>query len=170
MIRPEAAARLRRWREVLIGAGALVLGLWLLLQGRGLALLFGLALLASGAGLLLTGIRRARFRTEAEAPGIVEAVEGRIAYMGPVMGGTVGLDELQEVAFQRRADGSGFWRLMPAANAPLFIPEGALGADILLDALAPLPGMEADAMVRAVQAHAEGFTIVWRRAGVAALT
>ncbi|WGH79512.1 hypothetical protein [Jannaschia ovalis] len=170
MIRPEAAARLRRWREAIAGAVALAAGLWLLLTSGGLPFLFGLALLPLGAVLALSGIRHARFRSEAEAPGIVEVDEGRITYLGPVLGGSIALDELDELAFRRAATGEAFWRLAPAAGPPVWIPEGARGAETLLDALAPLPGLDAGAMVRAVQDRTPGLRVVWRRTPLRALT
>ncbi|MBM2575005.1 hypothetical protein JQC91_01695 [Jannaschia sp. Os4] len=168
MIRPEASAMLLRWREALVGAGAVALGLWLLARGGGLPWLFGLVLVLIGAVLLPSGWRRARLRTEAEAPGIVSAVEGTIAYMGPITGGMVSLDELSEVAFRRASTGEGFWRLAAVDGAPLTIPEGARGAEVLLDALAPLPGFDGGAMVRAVRGRT-GTTVVWRRSRPLAL-
>ncbi len=165
MIRPDAAAILLPWREAMIGGAAILLGLWLLVTSGGLPFLFGLALVLGGAFLAFNGVRHARFRVEAEAPGIVEAVEGRIAYLGPVMGGTVALDDMSEVAFRRSAGGEAFWRLTSDSAPVLYIPEGARGAEILLDALAPLPGFDGGAMVRAVRGDAPATITVWRRPG-----
>jgi hypothetical protein len=169
LIRPDARAALLRWREVLIGGAALAIGLWLAIGGAGLPVLFGLALLSLGAFLIVTGLRRARFRTGAEGPGLVRVDEGRILYMGPLSGGMVALDDLTEIAFQRDAAG-GTWRLTPVQATPLEIPEGAQGAEALLDALAPLPGLDTGAMVRAVQDRRTGLITVWRRDGRIALT
>ena len=77
MIRPDAIRTLTRWREALAGAGAIALGLWLWSTAPGLPALFGAALMALGAVLAVSGIRHARFRTEAEAPGMVEVEIGR---------------------------------------------------------------------------------------------
>ena len=60
------------------------------------------------------------------------------------------------------------WRLSAVDGAPLTIPEGAEGADGLLDALAPLPGFDGGAMVRAVRGRT-GTTVVWRRSRPTAL-
>jgi hypothetical protein len=165
MIRPEARAALIRWREVLIGAAAIPLGAWLPM-GLGLPRLFGLALLAVGGFLVVTGLRRARFRNAADGPGILRTDEGRIAYMGPEDGGTVALDDLTEVAFHRDP---ATWRLI-ATTGTLAIPQGAVGADALLDALAPLPGFDGGAMVRATRARGTGPITVWRRDARLALT
>ncbi|MEM8822897.1 MAG: hypothetical protein AAGF30_04735, partial [Pseudomonadota bacterium] len=142
MIRPEAAATLSRWRDVLIGGAALIFGGLLVVTSSGLSTLFGLALVAVGAVLLVAGLRRARFRTGAEGPGLVRIDEGRILYMGPITGGMVALDDLAEVTLNRAEDGVATWQLIPSQGAPLHIPEGAQGADALLDALAPLPSLD----------------------------
>ncbi|MEM7488563.1 MAG: hypothetical protein AAF390_05505 [Pseudomonadota bacterium] len=170
MIRPEAAATLARWRDVLIGGAALVAGATLLATSSGLSILFGLALLAVGGVLSLAGLRRARFRTGAQGPGIVRVDEGRILYMGPITGGMVALDDLAEVALDRTADGAAAWHLVPGDGPALEIPEGAEGSDALLDALAPLPGLDGGVMVRAVQGRGPGRITVWRRDPRLALT
>ncbi|WP_308915766.1 hypothetical protein [Jannaschia sp. LMIT008] len=170
MIRPDAAATLHRWREAGLGAFGVVLGLWLWATTFGLPALLGLALAVVGAVLLLSGLRRALFDTGARAPGVVTVDEGRITYMGPVMGGTVALDDLTEVAHRRSTSEDAFWRLSADGQAPVFVPAGALGADALPDALAPLPGFDAIAMVRVSRRTDRGTVIVWRRPGRAALT
>ncbi|MEM8823636.1 MAG: hypothetical protein AAGF30_08510, partial [Pseudomonadota bacterium] len=70
----------------------------------------------------------------------------------------------------RAEDGVATWQLIPSQGAPLHIPEGAQGADALLDALAPLPSLDGGAMVRAVQSRTPGLTTVWRRDPRLALT
>ena len=163
MIRPGAADLLRRWREALVGAAALALGLWLWAAARGLPSVLGAVAALVGAVLLLSGIRRALFASDAEAPGMVEVDEGRITYLGPVMGGSVEIDDVTEVAFRRTATGEAFWRLAQEAGRPLAIPEGAAGAERLLDALVSLPRLDTGAMVRAVRAPGPATIVVWRR-------
>ena len=170
MIRPELAHRLHRWREALIGAGAIALGASAWFASSGLIALFGAVAIGVGAILALSGIRRARFHSHEASPGMVEVDEGRITYLGPVMGGSVALDALVEVTFRRTATGEAFWRLAQEDGAPLFVPEGAAEADRLLDALAPLPGLDTGAMVRAVQARPPATITVWRRPAARALT
>ncbi|CTQ49788.1 hypothetical protein [Jannaschia donghaensis] len=170
MIRPEAAARLTRWREALIGAAAMALGAWLWLAFDGLPALFALAALLIGVVLVVSGIRAARFRSTDLSPGIVGVDEGRITYMGPLTGGLVELDELTQIAFHRPTTGDAYWRLSHRQGEPLIIPEGAAGSDKLLDALAPLPGLDTGAMVRAVQTRTPRTITVWRRDGLRALT
>lgn len=170
MIRHDAAARLTRWREALIGGGALLLGLWAWVTFNGLPALFGAVAMGVGAILLLSGIRAARFRSDAQSPGIVGVDEGRITYMGPLTGGLVELDELTQIAFHRPETGDAYWRLSHRQGEPLVIPVGAAGADKLLGALAPLPGMDTGAMVRAVQTRTPQVITVWRRTPLRALT
>ncbi|SDZ18647.1 hypothetical protein SAMN05444004_10781 [Jannaschia faecimaris] len=170
MIRPEVATLLTRWREALIGGAAVLIGLWLWLAFTGLLALFGAVALAVGSVLILSGLRAARFRSDGHSPGVVQVVEGRITYMGPVVGGVVALDELTEITFHRPAQGDAFWRLAHTQDQPLMIPEGAAGADKLLDALAPLPGLDTGAMVRAVQKRTPHTITIWRRHPLRALT
>lgn len=170
MIRPEAAARLKRWREAIVGVIAAIVGIWLWFAFQGLPALFGLAAMAVGTVLMISGVRSARFLSHAQSPGIVGVDEGRITYMGPLTGGLVELDELTQVAFHRPDTGDAYWRLSHRQGEPLVIPDGAAGADKLLDALAPLPGLDAGAMVRAVQTRTPGTITVWRRDRLRALT
>lgn len=165
MIRPDAAATLSRWREALVGAVAMAAGLWLWLASRGLPALMGGVAVGIGAVLLLSGIRRARFATGAESPGLVEVDEGRITYLGPVMGGSVAIDDIDAVTFRRTTTGEAFWRIAHSAGPTLTIPEGAVGSDSLLDALVVLPGLDPGSMVRAVRQRAPVTIIVWRRQG-----
>ena len=166
-LRPEAATALVRWREALAGGALFALGAALLLRSGGLPFLFGLALASLGAVLLLSGLRRGLLRPGAEAPGVLEVDEGRITYLAPLMGGSVALDELHEVALRRTGGGEAFWRLAPVDGAPLLVPTGARGAEALLDALAPLPGFSGGALVRAARDGARdgarGTVTVWRR-------
>ncbi|CTQ33700.1 hypothetical protein [Jannaschia rubra] len=170
MIRPEVARMLTRWREALIGALAVATGSVLWFSSSGLIALFGAVAFAVGAVLLLSGVRHALFHSAITAPGVVEVDEGRITYMGPILGGMVALDDITEITFRRTAQGEAFWRLSHIAGRPMVIPEGAAGADLLLDALAPLPGLDTGAMVRAVRGQGPATITVWRRRPLRALT
>ena len=169
-IRPEAMAALTRWREPLLGGALLAGGLWLLVTRFGLPALLGGAAAAVGAVLVLAGLRHARFQPGEAAPGLVEVDEGRITYLAPIMGGSVALDELAEVALRRTGTGETFWRLATEDGPPLLVPTGARGAETLLDALAPLPRFDGGAMVRAARMRTRGTVIVWRRHPRPALT
>lgn len=170
MIRPDAFDLLHRWREALFGGVAVTLGLWFWLAGRGVPALLGAVAVGVGAILILSGIRRALFRSDTDSPGLVEVDEGRITYLGPIMGGAVEIDDVTEVTFRRTATGEAFWRISQSGGRPLLIPEGAAGSELLLDALVSLPGLDTGAMVRAVRTPKPATVIVWRRAALRALT
>lgn len=170
MIRPDVIALLLRWREALIGGACTAVGAWVWFAARGLPALFGAVAVAVGAILMLSGVRRALFVSGADSPGLVEVDEGRITYLGPIMGGAVEIDDLTEIVFRRTATGDAFWRLSQTEGRPLLIPEGAAGAERLLDAVVSLPGLDTGAMVRAVRTRTATTVIVWRRPGLRALT
>lgn len=165
MIRPGAAATLRRWREVLAGAAVAALGGWLILEPGYVLPAAGLALGALGAGLAVVGLRRLWFGAAPAGPGVVQVVEGQIAYFGPAdgtgAGGFAALDEV--VALALSPDGTA-WVLTAADGARLTIPRGAQGAEALLDAFVRLPGLDPAALVRAPGRGAAGAERrIWRR-------
>ena len=152
-LRPEATARLKQWREAMIGTTIAGIGGWIAFASFGLGVLAGWVIALIGAALIFTGTRHALFRTDTEAPGLVEVTEGRITYLGPLAGGTVALADLREVSFTRTNDGSTFWRLSSNEPKPLIIPAGASGVDVLLDTFTALPQFDTGLMVRAVQSR-----------------
>lgn len=162
MIRPEAAATLRRFRDVLAGLALAGGGLWFLSRPGYLLPALGLALLLAGAGLAVIGLRQIRFRGDGEGPGVVRVVEGQIGYFGPQGGGFLALDELGELALT--ADGA-HWRLTSTEGERLTIPRAAKGAEELLDAFVRLPGLDAATLVRAATSGpAPAPRPLWRRA------
>jgi hypothetical protein len=173
MIRPGAAAVLARWHEVLTGVAVAGLGGWLMLKPGYVLPAAGLGLALVGAGLAVVGLRRMRLRSADAGPGVVQVVEGQVAYFGPADGagggGFVALDEV--VALGLSADGAR-WLLTAVDGTRLDIPRGARGAEALLDALVRLPGLDPAALVRATAAgRAPADRRLWRRAdAVAPLT
>lgn len=172
MIRPELLGWLRIWRESLIWGALLVAGLWLVWQGYQQLEPFGFALglvcTAAGLGLLRDSLRRARLRLEAPAEGVVLIDEARIGYFGPRDGGFVDLPSIVSVEIVTRPHvppASGHvWVLSAEDGTRLIIPLGAKGADRLLDALSPLPGIDFDAGVAAVLGPGAHRATVWRKA------
>jgi hypothetical protein len=153
MIRPEAAATLNRLREALAGALLVGIGGWLVLKPGYVLPLVGAGLAALGAGLAVVGLRRMWFRADGQGPGVVQVIEGQVAYFGPVdasaQGGFVALDDLMSLALT--ADGA-HWRLTSVEGTVLVIPRAARGAENLLDAFVRLPGLDPAALVRAASA------------------
>jgi hypothetical protein len=168
-LRPEAAATLRRWREVLVALAVIALGLWIaaspgpILQGAG----YVLAALAAAA--LVPAIRRARFAPGGEGPGVVQVVEGRILYMGPVTGGAVSVRELTSLSLRRDTEGRAAWVLTEPGQL-LAIPVDAAGAEALFDAFTALPGLGPQRLLAARQSVRPGTETLWRRQNVPALT
>jgi hypothetical protein len=169
-VRPEIAAGFRRWREAVVWAALLVLGLWMVWQGyRALAIVTfvaGLAATATGASLLHAAIRRVRLQGE-PGEGVVVIDEARIAYLGPRGGGVVDVPAIVRVEIVTRPyvppDSAHAWVLTAEDGTRLVIPLGARGADALFDALSPLPGIDFDAGAAAVAAHGPGRATVWDR-------
>jgi hypothetical protein len=172
-MRPELAARFRRWREPLVWAALLALGIWLAWRGYGslapLPFLLGLLLAAAGLGLLRAAVRRLRLSASALDEGVVLIDEARIAYFGPRQGGVVDLPSVVRVEIVTRPhlppDSGHAWVITADDGTRLTIPLGARGAEGLPDALTPLPGIDLDAGAAAVAAGGAGRTTLWRKAG-----
>lgn len=166
MIRPAAAAAIKRWQEALIGVGVVLLGLyWAFLTGGGLLHWIGYVVIAIGIALTVTGIQRARFRTGDDGPGVVQVVERRISYFGPLSGGIVDLDALQALSLDPASEPP-VWLLMAPGQPRLEIPLTAKGADQLFDAFATLPGIRTEHMLRQMQERAAHTVVIWRAASV----
>ena len=160
LLRPEARAALWRWRELFLGGFIVVLGLWWALRSFGIMVWLGWAVVALGVMILVTGVQRLRFSRGGGGAGVVEVNERRIAYLGPLTGGVVDLDDLAQLEL----DGSGHpahWRLRPNVGAALAIPVDAEGADGLFDAFAALPGIQTERMLAAMKAAPRESVVVW---------
>jgi len=148
-IRPELRDAIFQRREVIAGGALAAFGGWIAVQGGLFYLPVGLAVLALGAGWTVLALRRLRFRQTGQAPGLVRVTEAQIAYMGPNVGGFVGLPDLAEVRLLTLR-GRRIWRLRQADGAELHIPVEAEGAEALFDAFAALPGMDTLGLVAAL--------------------
>lgn len=164
LIRPEAAAALRRWRGRALAAGAGAAALVLLgpaaWRGAPLALVALVVILGAAAALYRDARNRARLGARG-GPGVVELREGALAYFGPEEGGAMALDDLRAVGLAPGAEGP-VWRL-EAAERTLSIPANAEGAEALLDAFATLPGFEAGRLGRALGEGRRRPVAIWRR-------
>jgi hypothetical protein len=149
LVRPELLAAAERGREVIAALAVSVLGGWLALLGGYFFLPLGGLLASLGIGWTVLSIRRLRFRQAGEAPGIVRVTEAQIAYLGPRVGGFVGLPDLAEIRLLTLR-GRRIWRLRQADGAMLHIPVEADGAEALFDAFATLPGLDTAALVAAL--------------------
>lgn len=152
-VRAEVAEGLKRWREVIAAGGVVALGLWFALQLGYVLPALGLLLIVIGLGWGAVAFRRLRFHQAGEAPGIVRVTEAQVAYMGPRIGGFVGLPDLTEIRLLSHR-GRRVWKLRAATGEALHIPVEADGADALFDAFAGLPGMDMAALVAALGTEA----------------
>ena len=178
-LRPELQDALTRWREVIAAGAVAGLGLWLGLQLGYVLPAIGLVLIAFGLGWGGLALRRLRFRQDGDAPGILRVTEAQIAYMGPRVGGFIGLPDLVEIRLLTLR-GRRVWKLRQADGQQLHIPVEAAGAEALFDAFAALPGIDTGALVAALAA--EGATdsrvvalnavdrLIWTRKGAGIVT
>lgn len=160
-VRPEVRAALWRWRETLVGGAVALLGLWWMAGPRGLLFWIGAVLLAAGAALALAGVQRARFRTGGGGPGVVQVVEGQLAYFGPETGGVIDVAAIRRVALE-----GGRWRI-EAPGSRLEIPVDAEGAEALFDVFAALPGLGTETVLAALEGDAAqestgGSRLLWQ--------
>lgn len=162
-VRPEVAAAVQRWRETLVGIGALALGLWFAWTSFGALFLIGVVLAIGGGALALAGIQRARFRTPAEGPGIVKVDEGRIVYFGPWGGGSVALDRLGWLELAPSGRDRPDWIFIEEDGHRLEVPADAAGADALFDVFAALPGMPTERMLSLLSDPVRERTVIWQR-------
>lgn len=162
VIRPEAKAQLMRFREVIAGVAAAILGAWWLWGASPFLFLPGAALVLAGGGLIWVGVLRARFRGDGQGPGSVQVDEGQITYFGPLNGGAVSLRELVEITY----DGSVYpahWRLQQSGVPELLIPCNAEGADRLFDAFATLPHFRMQSALTVLRADEKHSIVIWQR-------
>jgi len=167
-IRPDARERIGRWLEPGLLSLALFLALRLAWLGwmRGAWVLIGLGgvLAVALAVLIYLAVLRAHLARRLAGVGLVEVDERRITYLAPTLGGSLDLDDLRRVALSTGKTGAQNWVLYAPEQAPLVIPLGAEGADVLPDTFAALPGLGLGALHKVVLARRVGMVSVWEKA------
>ncbi|MAM62124.1 MAG: hypothetical protein CMH11_11585 [Maritimibacter sp.] len=161
-IRPEAARGLARWREAMIGAAVVALGLYWAIESLGIIRWVGAALILAGLALTWSGIQRARFRTGRGGLGVVEVDERQITYLAPVGGGIASLEALTHVSVVASRAGGAYWRF-DMAGERLSIPASAEGARAIFDVLTALPGAKVEPAIRALNAPPDTPVTIWRK-------
>lgn len=148
-VRPEVLRGIGRAREVILGGVVAAAGARLIWLGGYFFTPLGLAVLALGLGWAVLAWRRMQFAQGIDAPGVVEVNEGQITYLGPRLGGAVGIPDLVEIRILSLR-GRRVWRLKQGDGQVILIPVEAAGAEQLFDAFAALPGMDTAALVTAL--------------------
>ncbi|MBK5934523.1 hypothetical protein C8N32_104171 [Rhodovulum imhoffii] len=168
--RAQAIARLLLWREVLIGSGALGLGVWLASRGGALFYVLGAVVVLAGGSMIWVALRRLRFGMGGQAPGMVEVREGQISYLAQA-GGFAALSELTEIRVIFDDRNIRFWQLFQDGLPTLTIPADATGGGDLFDAFVSLPGARPVVFLAArARPASDGPVTVWRRRAGPALT
>lgn len=161
-IRPEAQAAIWRWREIIVAAVVLLMGLRWVLGAFGLLFWGGWLLLALGTALAVVGAQRMRFRLGAGGPGVVQVDEGQIAYFGPLTGGAVAVSELTQLVLDHTASPA-HWVLQQPGQEPLHIPVTASGTEILFDVFASLPGLRTERMLSELRRGGAHRVVIWEK-------
>lgn len=161
-IRPEAKLALWRWREVLVAAFVLILGLSWISGPGGLLAWVGWFLIVVSAALAVIGIQRARFRTGVGGQGVVTIDEGQITYLGPLDGGIVASREIERLALDPTSDPA-HWVLDQPGQPALHIPVNAEGAEALFDVFSNLPGLKTEQMLSELNGKSQHPVVIWER-------
>lgn len=173
-LRADAVQTVLRWVEPVVSGlaaiwlGRAALGLLWYSNPVGVLALAGAGLAATWCGVsafrnLLSGEGAGRYPG---GPGIVSIDEGRIGYFGPHGGGFVAVDALVAVdllSSRSRSPSELIWRFTDEVGEQLLVPNGAEGADQLLDTLGVLPKLEYSKIAAAMFARGEGVFPIWRR-------
>ncbi len=162
MIRPELRETLTKWRDVLIGLALAILGAWWSSTANGAVAFLGYAAVGLGVVLMIGGWQRIRFHSEGQGPGVVRIVERRLAYFGPLEGGTIEMDDLVRL----EVDSASFpahWVLTSLQGNVLQFPINADGADALFDLFESLPGIKTEEMLAVLNRTGDQRVVIWER-------
>lgn len=162
-LRPEVRALFWRWREVLAACAVLIFGLWLAWGGVGITAALGYAIGAVGIAWGFAGVQRVRFAQEGDGPGVVQIRERRISYFGPLDGGIMDVEALEELGFDPSSYPTPSWALTDAEGRVLSIPVNAKGSEALFDAFTALPRLRAEMLITVMSNPPDAPVIIWRR-------
>jgi hypothetical protein len=163
-IRPKAREVILRWREALIGAAIMVLGVyWSFGVTPGVLSWTGYLLVFLSAALLFAGLQKGRARLGGGGPGVVEVVERRIGYFGPLNGGLVDVDAITSLSFDP-TEHPPHWVITHEAGPALHIPVNAEGSDVLFDVFSSLPGLAPGRIASVARHEGRQPVVLWRRA------
>lgn len=162
MIRPELREQFWTWRDVLLGLAVAILGAWWSSTAHGAVAFLGYGAIVLGVVLMIGGWQRVRFRAAGQGPGVVQIVERRLAYLGPLNGGTIEMDDLTRLELDGGSSPA-VWILSAPGGQLLHIPVNAAGSDLLFDLFASLPGIKTEAMLAELARTANQRVVIWER-------
>ncbi len=162
-LRPELRDALMKYRDVLIGLALAVVGAWWSATAHGAVAFIGYAAVGLGIVLMIGGWQRMRFHSEGQGPGVIQIVERRLAYLGPLTGGVMEMDDAVSLALEPQSLPAPHWIITDAAGKVLEIPVNAEGSDALFDLFAALPGMRTEVMLAALDAPPPERQVIWQR-------
>lgn len=160
-IRPEAQENLWRMREIIVGVGFVLLGLWMATGGRGILTILGALVMIGGIALAIAGWQRTRFRRVGKGPGVVNVTEGQITYFGPITGGTLAAASISELVLNPIPDAEPVWEIRSPGRTAIHIPTNAEGADALFDVFGGLHGLQMEELLDILADPGPVPRIVW---------
>jgi len=161
-LRPAARATLWRWRDVIGAVVVILLGLWWIAIANGVVAWLGYVVVLLGAMWAFAGVQRARFRQGAGGPGIVSVIERKLAYFGPLTGGTFDLDDVTALALDPTGKPP-HWVITGPNLQTLEIPITAQGAEVLFDVFATFPGIRTQKLLDALERTPDARIVIWQR-------
>jgi len=161
-LRPAARATLWRWRDVIGAVIVILLGLWWLGVAHGAVRWLGYVTILLGAVWAFAGVQRARFRQDGGGPGIVSIIERKLAYFGPLTGGTFDLDDITALVLDPTSKPP-HWIITGPNLQTLEIPVNAAGSEALFDAFASLPGIRTQKLLDALERTPDARIVIWQR-------
>jgi len=164
MIRPEAAAWLKRHAELFAACALFALGASWGLRSLGIVQMLGWVMAPLGLIWAVLAWRRLRFASPGHGPGVVTVDEGEVSYFGPLSGGSVDARELDRVVLDPTARPA-HWILEQDGHQTLHIPVNAEGSEALFDVFAGLPGIKTERMLAELNGGSPHPVVIWQRAG-----
>ena len=162
-LRPEVRALAWRYRDMLLGAVVLLLGVFWAQRSFGILQWIGFGMIALGAIWAIAGVQRARFRQEGDGPGVVQIRERRLAYFGPLDGGVIDVEDLTMLEIDPSSHPEPSWILTGIGGQRISIPINAAGAEDLFDVFAVLPGIKTNTVLDVLSRTPNARVTVWHK-------
>ncbi|PIE15122.1 MAG: hypothetical protein CSA70_00560 [Rhodobacterales bacterium] len=167
-VRPGARAAIWRWREVIAGVAVILVGVHWGYWSFGVLQSLGVALFFVGLAFVAAALRRALVRPRQGGAGVIELDERRLSFLHPDHGVILDLPDVTRIEIETTGDGPTepdlFWVFTHAGGRRARIPANALGADLLVDALASFPGADYKGVITASGTTVPQHFVIWQKA------